>query len=180
MMGFRTVYNKLQAESVCDSLQRLVVDVSAPTVRQVDVSVADPSLGEFILSYEITGSCRGCPEPLLFEDSINRDQSPNRELIFLETMHNVRGLVTTCTCPAEGEDRGLEQDDFVNAYQMWIDRKLEMDELENLNGLVGLSETGTFNVMAADESTWDVSAGASSPGILLHCLFVLLMSKILT
>lgn len=100
--GFETVYNDLQGESVCDSLQRLVLNVSAPIIRQVDDSVANSSKGEFVLSYEITGSCRGCPKPVLFEDSINRNQSPARLLEF--DAYN-RSLVTTCTCPAGVEER---------------------------------------------------------------------------
>ncbi|KAL3787932.1 hypothetical protein ACHAWO_001081 [Cyclotella atomus] len=80
--GIETVYNKLQAEKVCDSLQRRVVSVSAPIRKRVNKNVADPSEGGFVLSYEVTGSCRGCPEPLLFEDSINRNQSPRRALKF--------------------------------------------------------------------------------------------------
>jgi hypothetical protein len=56
--------------------------------------------------FEITGSCRGCPKPVLFEDSINRNRSPVRVLEF--DVKN-RPLLTTCTCPAGVEGRGLGQ-----------------------------------------------------------------------
>jgi hypothetical protein len=173
IMGFQSVYNKLQAENVCDSLQRLVLNVSQPTVKQVDESVADPSKGEFVLSYEITSSCRGCPEPVLFEDSINRDQSTGRVLGFGET-ELYRELATTCTCPAGVEDRGLVEDDFVNAYQNWIDEKMAVDELENLSGLLSLSETGTFT---ADTSSAFVVGHQTSTYSALQCLIVLWVMK---
>ncbi|KAL3799113.1 hypothetical protein HJC23_002241 [Cyclotella cryptica] len=166
--GFKTVYNELQAESVCDSLQRLVLNVSTPTVVQVNDTVADPSKGEFVLRYEITGSCRGCPEPVLFDDSINRNPSTSR----LSLGHNGRELATTCTCPAGGEDRGLEQDDFVNAYQNWIDEKVALDHVENLSGLVSLSESGAFTAAGIDDS----SAGAASTVTSLMLVYSLIIT----
>lgn len=61
-----------------------------------------------VSQYEMTGSCRGCLEPVLY-DSINRDRSKTRQIELLGTkMMNARKVATTCTCLTVGEERGVE------------------------------------------------------------------------
>jgi len=58
-----------------------------------------------ILRYLVAGSCRGCPELLLFEDSINRDAFPDRILLDIAAAHVMPFLkeegdiqTSSCTC----------------------------------------------------------------------------------
>ena len=73
----KNVYNRLMSQSVCDQLFQAVTSVSIPEI----VPDSGNDAGEMILRYFVTGSCRGCPEPLLFEDSINHDAFPSRALL---------------------------------------------------------------------------------------------------
>jgi len=68
----------MSAQSVSDQLFRAVTSVSIP---EIVPDSGNDAWGEMILTYLVTDSCRGCPEPLLFEDRINRNKFPDRVLL---------------------------------------------------------------------------------------------------
>lgn len=158
--GVKTVYNDLQSEAVCDTLFRAITSVGVPEVVPVNDTTS-------VLRYEVTGYCRGCPEPVLFEDSINSDIS-GRALSAGQSSSSLvpsfvqdRELVTTCTCPVGAERRGPVQSDFVDGYNEWIELKTEEGEIENLRELLSLTEEGTFVTEPSADSN---GAPASSFG----------------
>lgn len=176
--GVKTVYNDLQAETVCDTLFRAITSVEMPEVVPVNETTS-------VLRYEVRGTCRGCEEPVLFEDSINRDVSGGRALSggpVPSFMDNGRELVTTCTCPAGADTRGLVQADFVAGYNEWIELKTEEGVVENLQELLGLTEEGTF-VTASPEPTSTINGALSPnfcgsfPRVLLYSFFTVKMLK---
>lgn len=163
--GVKNVYNNLQSQSVCDQLFRAITHVSLPE----EVEVADDGTTDtdkdrnILLRYKVTGNCRGCPDPLLFEDSINRDPSSSRALMvddgtrtllsFLEEDNRELETMKSCTCPVGAEQRGLVQSDFVDGYNVWIENKREEGKLSHLRELLRLTEEGSFPTEAQAPSS---------------------------
>mmetsp|Transcript_31445 Transcript_31445/g.53646 ORF Transcript_31445/g.53646 Transcript_31445/m.53646 type:complete len:221 (+) Transcript_31445:95-757(+) len=147
--GVKSNYNKLQSapNSVCDQLFRAITSVSLPEMLPPAGSMSSAQ-EEFVLRYEVSGQCRGCPDDtVLFEDSINRDNRPGRMLTgqsyspSLSFFMEDRNLQTTsCTCPAGAEIGGPVMIDFIDGYNKWIENKTEEGEMFNLKQLLRLSE----------------------------------------
>ena len=120
--------------NVCNQLFRAVSDVS----MQKLVPDSGIKAGELVLRYEVTGSCRGCPEPLLFEDSINCDATSSR--VLLDTASSSRLVfkeerelqTTTCTCVTGVVRRGVVQSKFIDGFNEWIEERKDEGELTNL------------------------------------------------
>ena len=142
-------------------LFRTISSVGVPESVPEGETVADASKGEIELRYEVTGSCRGCPEPKLFEDSINRDPMPGRRAWMdhnTKYEHHTDSLpfwdtrqlqVTSCTSPVDSELRSPKQNNFINEYNRWIEGKMEEGTITNLRELLSLTETGSFTAESA-------------------------------
>ena len=175
--GIQNVYNELQSESVCDQLFRVITSVGVPEAVPDDETKADKSKGEFELRYEVTGQCWMCQDPLLFDDSINRD--PGRALLegsslSLPFMEDRKLEITSCTCPVGAETRGRVQSDFVEGYNKWIEKKIEEGKLTNLRELLSLTEEGSFPTESQTPSNGAPCShnnfSGALPVVILHAL----------
>jgi len=144
--AIKDIYNFIMKMNECDELFRAVSDVSTPEL----VPDSESKEGELVLRYEVTGSCRGCPEPLLFEDSINCDATSSR--VLLDTASSSRLVfkeerelqTTTCTCVTGVVRRGVVQSKFIDGFDEWIEERKDEGELTNLRELLSLTKGGSF------------------------------------